>query len=93
MSQDLEDEFLFKDWVEVVPDDTSSVRLFAQRGDDEGIHVERGTRHVALRRQVCHLLDLNKENTSHSTHTIELVSLKLGLALQASESVPLLPLF
>ena len=89
----MEDEFLFKDWVEVVPDDTSSVRLLAQRGDDEGVHVERGTSDVALRRQVCHLLDLDKENTSNSTHTVELVSRQLSLALQASKSVSLLPLF
>ncbi|KAG9679935.1 hypothetical protein KCU87_g359, partial [Aureobasidium melanogenum] len=93
MSQDLEDELLLEDRIKVVPDDASSVCFFAQRADNERIHVKGSACHIALRRQVCHLLDLDKENTSNSTHTIELVSPQLGLSLQTGESVSLLPLF
>jgi hypothetical protein len=93
MSQDLEDELLLEDRIKVVPDDASSVCFFTQRADNERIHVKGSACHIALRRQVCHLLNLDKENTSNSTHTIELVSLQLGLSLQTGESVSLLPLF
>ncbi|KAH0207487.1 hypothetical protein KCU99_g285, partial [Aureobasidium melanogenum] len=86
MSQDLEDELLLEDRIKVVPDDASSVCFFAQRADNERIHVKGSACHIALRRQVCHLLDLDKENTSNSTHTIELVSPQLGLSLQTGES-------
>ena len=40
MTEDLKNELFLKDWIEVVFDDPGPICLFAERGDDKGVHIE-----------------------------------------------------
>ncbi len=93
VAEDLEDHLLVEDGIQIVADGLGSVRLFAQRGDDERVHVEAGLGQVGLGRQIGDVGDLEEDEADDIAAAIdELVRVLSLLALQTPDPQPPPPL-